>query len=212
MVIFQTSLKPLYPFGPLGAVGVIFSRTQWLPDEKLMTLMDQVNRSLPAMDESCACESESWKCGSVSGNPPNLLLSTENTTDEVSVSLLHFSSSCTLALDCIFYATCSIHENETHTNEMHIAQHIRAYFVYQVFQLPQSVSPTSWILDTHYAFLEQRSSMRAIYEPGTKSFRYGGWREGLEGNSSVPANSENSAVYFNNKVCKMIVIFVEQNV
>ena len=89
---------------------------------------------------------------------------------------------------------------------------IRAYhdFVYQVFQLPQSVSATSWILDTHYAFLEQRSSMRAIYEPGTKSFRYGGWREGLEGNSSVPANSENSAVYFNNKVCKMI--FVEQNV
>ena len=41
--------------------------------------------------------------------------------------------------------------------------------------------------------------------------RYGGWREGLETNSSVPANAENSAVYFNNKVCEMIVILVERN-
>ena len=31
--------------------------------------------------------------------------------------------------------------------------------VWQVFQLPESVSPTSWILDTHYAFLEQRSQI-----------------------------------------------------
>ena len=43
-------------------------------------------------------------------------------------------------------------------------------------------------------------------------FRYGGWREGLESNSSVAANSENTAVYFNNKVCGMIVMLVEQNV
>ena len=43
-------------------------------------------------------------------------------------------------------------------------------------------------------------------------FRYGGWREGLESNSSVAANSENTAVYFNNKVCGMIVMLVERNV
>ena len=47
---------------------------------------------------------------------------------------------------------------------------------------------------------------------GMVFFRYGGWREGLERNSSVPAKSENTAVYFNNKVCKMIVMFAERNV
>ena len=84
--------------------------------------------------------------------------------------------------------------------------------LYQVFQLPQSVSPTSWILDTHYAFLEQRSRiLRPRNKQDPKPSRYGGWREGLESNSSVPANSENSAVYFNNKVCEMIVILVERN-
>ena len=55
--------------------------------KRLISLTHQVNRSLPAMDETCACESESWKCGSVSGKPPNLMLSTENTTDEVLESL-----------------------------------------------------------------------------------------------------------------------------
>ena len=39
-----------------------------------------------------------------------------------------------------------------------------------------------------------------------QTFRYGGWREGLESNSSVVANSENTAVYFNNKVCVFVFL------
>ena len=50
---------------------------------KLMTFIRQANRSLPAMDETCSCEDENWKCGSVSQKPPDMLLSVENTTDEV---------------------------------------------------------------------------------------------------------------------------------
>ena len=42
----------------------------------------------------------------------------------------------------------------------------------------------------------------------TISFRYGGWREGLESNTSVPANPENTAVYFNNKVCGIIAMLI----
>ena len=38
--------------------------------------------------------------------------------------------------------------------------------LYQVFQLPQSVTPTSWILDTHYAFLEQRSTILRTRKKG----------------------------------------------
>ena len=48
------------------------------------TSIRQANRSLPAMDETCSCEDENWKCGSVSEKPPDMLLSVENTTDEVS--------------------------------------------------------------------------------------------------------------------------------
>ena len=41
-----------------------------------------------------------------------------------------------------------------------------------------------------------------------QTFRYGGWREGLESNSSVVANSENTAVYFNNKVCVFVFVYL----
>ena len=53
-----------------------------------MPLILQVNRSLPAMEESCSCQSEQWTCGSVEGTPPDLMLSLENTTDEVTVVII----------------------------------------------------------------------------------------------------------------------------
>ena len=56
--------------------------------QKFMPLILQVNRSLPAMEESCNCQSEQWHCGSVEGTPPNLILSLQNTTDEVTFVII----------------------------------------------------------------------------------------------------------------------------
>jgi hypothetical protein len=53
-----------------------------------------------------------------------------------------------------------------------------------VYQLPEDLDPNTWILNTHFGFLERR---------------YGGWRAGVARNDSIGLTRENTAVYFNNK-------------
>ena len=47
-----------------------------------------------------------------------------------------------------------------------------AMFSTQVFQLPESVTPTSWILDTHYDFLERRFQINIFGCKGSKTIFY----------------------------------------
>ena len=55
----------------------------------------------------------------------------------------------------------------------------------RVHLLPAHLQPSTWLLDTHYTFLEQR---------------YGGWRAGVPPNNSLYTAEHLTAVYFNNKV------------
>ena len=96
-----------------------------------MTLIHQVNRSLPAIEETCACESESWRCGSVSGKPPYLMLSVENTTDEV-LHIIHIVITCSVSLQLNATHTTHGTQNNAHNshnlyNSMQITQYVRAY-------------------------------------------------------------------------------------
>ena len=55
----------------------------------------------------------------------------------------------------------------------------------RVYRLPEEISPNTWLLNTHHEFIEER---------------YGGWKMGVRSEGSTVGTTNNTVVYFNNKV------------
>ena len=101
----------------------------------------QANQSQAAVEESCQCGQEGWQCGPLQGGR-HCTLQNQHCRLHTTHCPLHtayftqHTPHCTGKPDQLMLSV----ENSTD----------------RVYQLPGSLQPSPWLLDTHYQFLEKR--------------------------------------------------------